>query len=295
MSIEPQEEVEEILDEVTETVDPPEEEVKEEEVVEEVSEEVKEEELKPKKKKTMEERQKALKKTTWEMREAERKSNEAAQRVSEQADRVEKALIALENRQATTDYKDSRPKNEDFETHEEYTEAVIDWKIKGRQPEVKTAAPIRVPEKDLTNWGMAREDAIDKHSDFEENETVIFETFSNRINTASTPEGKKKLVAEISQITDIIIDSEINTAMVQYLGQHPEEIRKISRLSPIKAAKTLGVLEDKLLNPPKKRTTNAPKPVTRTVGSGGAASLKAKNTADWMAQRNEEELKRRKG
>lgn len=301
MSIE-QEEIEDVLAEVTETADPEETEEEvteevEEEATEEVTEEATEEEKPKKKKKTMEERRAELNKSTWEMREAERKSNEAAARAQEQADRVEQALRALEEKQAATEHTSSRPVSENFESHEDYQDAVMDWKIKGsKKSEVKPAAAQSAQSTmDYTDWNEAREDAISKHKDFAENEDKVLYAITSRVNYSAPKATQEKQVAEAKQITDIIIDSKVGTKLVQHLGKNPEKMREISRLSPMKAAMELGKLEDRMLNPPKKKSTTAPKPVTKVVGSGGAASLKAKNTADWMAQRNEEVMKKRKG
>lgn len=301
MSIEPQEEIEEVLAEVTETLDPEEteEEVTEEveEATEEATEEPAEEDKPKKKKKTMEERRTELKKSTWEMRDAERKSNEAAARAQEQAERVENVLRALEEKQAATEHTSSRPVSENFPEYEDYQDAVMDWKIKGSQkPVVKPAATTQQgPTKDYTNWNHAREDAISAHDDFEENEGKLMNALSSRIDGSATQLVQNKQVAEARQITDIIIDSKAGTKLVQYLGKNPEKMREISRLSPMKAAMELGKLEDRMLNPPKKKSTTAPKPPSKVTGSGGAGAQKSKNTDDWIANRNEEVRKRRKG
>jgi len=66
--------------------------------------------------------------------------------------------------------------------------------------------------------------------------------------------------------------SDIGPEVAYYLGANPKEAERISRLAPIMQAKEIGRIEAKLANdPPVKRTTSAPAPISPvTARSSGA-------------------------
>ena len=292
MSTEIQDEIKEILEaEVVETTDPSEntEVVEEstEEVIEE-TEEVKPEEVEPvleekpkKKPKSMEERSKKLQRDTWTMREAERKANEAA-------DRAQGILDKLEAKQAASELIESKPLSENYDTHEDYNEALMDWKIAGNKTPVAKAKPTQAP-RDDSEWQETRLDAMEAHEDFAENEGNLTKDLQFRYQTANSQEQLDKMVAEVGQITDIIIDSKDSTQLVQFLGKNRSIAKKIGRLSPMKAAIEIGMLQERLNSKPKKQITKAPRPIDKPRGGGSAPKASSNDTDAWIRQRNEQE------
>jgi len=73
-------------------------------------------------------------------------------------------------------------------------------------------------------------------------------------------------------MAETIQSSEVGPELAYYLGSNPKEADRISRMAPLAQAKEIGKIEAKLASdPPVKRTTSAPAPITpvtaRSTGS----------------------------
>jgi hypothetical protein len=147
-----------------------------------------------------------------------------------------------------------KPRPEDFDTYEAYTEALTDWKLEQRERErARQDAERRVFE----SW-MERIDAARKaHPDFDE------------VVDSDTPVS--------AAMQQAILESDQGAEIAYWLGKHPEEAERISKLPPIAAIREIGRIEALLSSKkepspkPKATITRAPKPVTPV--SGGKASL----------------------
>ena len=73
-------------------------------------------------------------------------------------------------------------------------------------------------------------------------------------------------------MAETIQSSEVGPDLAYYLGSNPKEADRISRMSALAQAKEIGKIEAKLAsNPPVKRTTSAPAPITPvTARSNGS-------------------------
>jgi hypothetical protein len=87
-----------------------------------------------------------------------------------------------------------------------------------------------------------------------------------------------------------------------HLGANPREAERISRLSPIMQAKEIGKIEAQLAaNPPVKKTSNAPAPISpvsaRTTGAPAydttdPRSIKSMSTSDWIEAERLRQIKK---
>ena len=73
-------------------------------------------------------------------------------------------------------------------------------------------------------------------------------------------------------MAETIQSSDIGPELAYYLGSNPKDAERISRMTPLGQAKEIGKIEAKLAaEPPVKRTTSAPQPISpvtaRSVGS----------------------------
>ena len=73
-------------------------------------------------------------------------------------------------------------------------------------------------------------------------------------------------------MAETIQSSDVGPELAYYLGSNPKEADRISRMAPLAQAKEIGKIEAKLASdPPVKRTTSAPAPITpvtaRSTGS----------------------------
>lgn len=173
-----------------------------------------------------------------------------------------------------------KPKPEDFDTYEAYTEALTDWKLEQRERErARQEAERQVFE----TWLARIEAARQAHPDFDE------------VVDSDTPVS--------AAMQQAILESEQGAEIAYWLGKHPEEAARIAKLPPIAAIREIGRIEASL-NPkapspkPKAGITRAPKPVTPVSGGkAGAASdiydpSLAEDYAAWERARRAE-LKRR--
>ena len=107
-------------------------------------------------------------------------------------------------------------------------------------------------------------------------------------------------------ITDVMAQtiqaSDIGPEVAYHLGANPKEAERIARLSPILQAKEIGKLEEKLSsNPPVKKTSNAPSPISpltaRSTGTPAydttdPRSIKTMSTSDWIEAERMRQIKK---
>ena len=127
-------------------------------------------------------------------------------------------------------------------------------------------------------YGEREEKARDKYDDYED---VVY--------------NPKLRITDV--MAETIQHSEIGPDLAYWLGSNPKEADRIARLSPIMQAREIGKVEAKLSdNPPVKKTTSAPTPISPvTARSSGSPShdttdprsIKTMSTSEWIeAERN---------
>jgi hypothetical protein len=108
------------------------------------------------------------------------------------------------------------------------------------------------------------------------------------------------------RITDVMADtiraSDIGPDVAYWLGSNPKEADRISRLSPFVQAKEIGKIEAKLAdNPPVKRTTSAPAPITPVTARTGNSpsydttdprSIKSMSTSEWIEAERQRQMRK---
>jgi hypothetical protein len=167
----------------------------------------------------------------------------------------------------------SRPKADTFTTHDEYVEALTDWKLdqkllaienKQKENAVKSEVQTKVTkyQERVTEFQKSHDDwqdAIDSVSDIPLSITV----------------------------REAIFSSENGPDIAYALSKDPTELKRVCALSPVKAAMELGKLEARFSKttskPSDKKTTKAPAPVN-PVRTRGAVSNKSLYDADKMSQ-----------
>jgi hypothetical protein len=98
------------------------------------------------------------------------------------------------------------------------------------------------------------------------------------------------------RITNVMAEtiqaSEVGPDLAYYLGSNPKEAERIAKLSPYLQAKEIGKIEVKLAdNPPVKKTSSAPAPITPVTARSTVApaydttdprSIKSMSTSEWI-------------
>lgn len=153
-----------------------------------------------------------------------------------------------------------RPREEDFDTTEQWIEAVTDWKLdererarEARAQEQKTQADRQRPIEELYEKLQTADPYIledfhkDARPDLHFNETVLA-----ALNDAEKP-------AEV----------------MRWLGSNAGELNRIARLSPTGIGRAIATIEAQLGSRPQpKKATDAPPPEKRVKGGGGTGIVK---------------------
>lgn len=172
------------------------------------------------------------------------------------------------------------PSADQFTSPEAYAEALAEQKaeelIRRREFE-------RQRSEILEAYQEKEEEVRSKYEDFEQ---VAYNP-----NLPITP-----VMAESIQASDI------GPEVAYFLGTNPKEAERISRLQPFLQAKEIGKIEAKLAaNPPVKKTTNAPAPISPVTAksSGQPAydttdprSIKTMSTSEWIEAERQRQIKK---
>lgn len=175
-----------------------------------------------------------------------------------------------------------KPKADDFESHEEYVEAVTDWKVEQK---------------------LSARDAKQKETEtLSEHQKQVNAHFERVGTFKETHDDFDDVIESIDDITmsptvqQMILDSEHGAELMYLCGQNREEYARICKLPALAAAREFGKFEAKFLKTSEStevkeaKTTKAPPPVKPigAKGNTGKKSLGDPNTS----QKEYEELRR---
>lgn len=181
---------------------------------------------------------------------------------------------------ATPELPATPPSQEQFESPEAYAEALAEQKaaqLLARREAERQQAEV------LESYHEREEEARNKYEDFEQ--------------VAYNPR------LPITQVmAETIQASEIGPEVAYYLGSNPKEADRIAKLSPFLQAKEIGKIEAKLAdNPPVKKSSSAPTPITPVTPRGGNArvldttdprSIKEMSTSEWIEAERQRQVKK---
>ena len=170
------------------------------------------------------------------------------------------------------------PRPEEFANPLDYAEALSDYKADKKIAE-------RDAEKYHTTIESAYQDRVEKVRDKYDDYDDVVKNPSLRIT---------------DEMAEVIKASDLGPDLAYHLGSNPKEAARIAGLHPLHQARELGKIEASLIaNPPAKKTTSAPDPITPVRrGSTNPAydptdprSVKM-DPKDWIKARNEQVAKR---
>ena len=172
------------------------------------------------------------------------------------------------------------PSADQFESVEAYAEALAARKA---EELLAQKASVQREQEALRAYYDREEEAMDKYADFKQ--------------VAYNPQ------IPITQVmAETIRESGIGPDIAYYLGSNPQEAHRISGLPPHLQAKEIGKLELRLeTNPPAKKTSTAPapiSPITPTGGGGGRydttdpRSIKTMTASEWIEAENQRMMKK---
>jgi hypothetical protein len=175
---------------------------------------------------------------------------------------------------------DSKPRADDFDSHEEYVEALADWKVNQRLQEMeqnqkKSSAQTEYRRRVDTLQAKVKEFS-EKHSDFAE---LVDEVGDIPMSPA---------------VQELILDSENGPELMYELAKDPEEYQRICSLAPLAAARAMGKFESRIkikteTSEKVTKRTRAPEPI-KPVNSKNAASTKKSIFDESLSQRDYERM-----
>lgn len=177
------------------------------------------------------------------------------------------------------------PKPENFQTYEDYIEAVTDWKV-----EQKLDTKLR---------------GLQEQSQERKQQTAIAEheaRIAKNLNKAATKYDDFHEVVSNPDLTvtipmrDAIGDSEIGGEIAYYLGTHTDEAATIANMSPVQQIKAIDRLESKLKAPAPapeiQPVSQAPKPIEPVRGvKTGSVKLETADMDEYLKMRKQQGAK----
>lgn len=174
-----------------------------------------------------------------------------------------------------------KPKLEDFDSLEQFTDALTDWKLSERDAQARAAeaqAKVQAEQKKLgESWSKRADEARKQHADYD----AALESASD----VKVPPAMQR----------VLLEMEHGPELAYTLAKDKAELRRIVALPPLAAARELGKMEARLdqksAPAPETRTTRAPKPPTVVGARASAAAPKLSDPMsfkDWVRIRERE-------
>lgn len=184
----------------------------------------------------------------------------------------------------------SKPKPDNFESHEEYLEALTDYKVDKREREREQAEKSKQVKSDFEKRLQAHNERVEKFKETKSDYQDVAEDFLEKY--------RNKQVS--AAIHEAVIESEVGPAIFYELASNQAEFDRINSLGAIAAAKEIGKIEAKLLQSSEtkevKKHSTAPTPIRPVSGKAApvAKSLHDMDYEDYRKTRLEQMNKNRR-
>lgn len=167
----------------------------------------------------------------------------------------------------------AKPNPDDFEDYGEYVEALTDWKADRREAQ----------RADKAATSAAEEAANARNAEWSAKVAATTAVLPDYEEVA----GKSDIQVR-DHVVDAIMDADRGPELVYHLAQNPDVAERLNAMSPARAAIELGKIEASLgeaaapakAEPPAKKTTTAPAPITPVKPGATTAKDPAKMSQD---------------
>ena len=172
-------------------------------------------------------------------------------------DKLKNAPVEPVTTPAVNTSPDGKPQLDNFESYEDYNEALMDYKFAKKETENSVNALAESEENE-------RQERI---KGFEQKANVFRTKQADFDEIANGPEVAR-VYGQAPHLADIVESSEAGPEIAYYFGNNPDKAAEIASMTPYAAAIEIGKLEAKVQTVPKpKNVTKAPTPVS-PVGGG---------------------------
>jgi len=173
-----------------------------------------------------------------------------------------------------------RPAQDDFETYEQFQEALVDWKVNLRLTEHDVEARERI---ERASAQRAQEAIVAAH-------TSRIDAFRSEHDDFDAVIEQGRDLPMTRPMQDSVLNSDMGPAVMYHLCRFPEECDRISAMAPMAAIREMGKLEARIeaaqTGPasPAASLTQAPRPI-KPVGGGVTASTVPLDQMDYQSYR----------
>lgn len=187
----------------------------------------------------------------------------ANRQLQEELDSANKRLAEFEK--SSRNPEDNAPKEEDFDSWDEYQDAVIQHraetllqqKEQERLQAEQQAKQVQMYEAQQKQYNERVEAFKATKPDFHDKETVVEEIVADAMRNGVTP--------AIEMLTQAVLQSENSARIVYELGENPEVLENMLNMTPYEAVRELVKLESKPVDIVKEKTL--PKPIKNNSGT----------------------------
>lgn len=183
-----------------------------------------------------------------------------------------------------SDFNKAKPNVDDYQTYEDYVDAITDWKFEKKEAESEAkrkASEVKKQQAEKADQARTEQQTFDQ-----KRQAVIVAGDKKYRDFANTVQG---IPAQIltPQMTAVIVEIQTGADIVYHLGKNIQEAERISKLNPWAMAVEIGKIEERLKLTDKK-TTKAPPPINHNSGKSGQATDidPAKDPEGWIEARN---------
>lgn len=175
----------------------------------------------------------------------------------------------------------TKPARTEFANDDAYLEALTEWKV-----DQKVQRYNQQTHAERANEAQTRHD------------TTRFELYQQRVAESELPDYQKVVgesdVPAAPHVLESILDSENGPTLAYHLAKNPDVAQQLNEMTPLQAAREIGLLEAQLAQPRiEKRTTNkvttskAPEPITPVRGGNGQfqKAPEAMTDTEWFKSR----------
>lgn len=185
-----------------------------------------------------------------------------------------------EARASSEPQENAKPQADDFESYDEYLDAVVDWKLAQAGTKEEEQAPAAKPE--------SKPDAQPEPEEFksfrEAGTKKYGEDFEEMMEAARNQE-----FAASELMVNAMLTEEVGPDLAMHFYDNPDEALRVSQLPPLKQAMELNKVAESLKTQPEKKISQAPDPIKPEKGSSVRdVDLSKVDTEEYIARRRKQ-------